>query len=114
MDDALVKFKEAVGPWVRGYIHAGLSYHAIRNGTDLKLLHGRLFLRPWPDEGQKDFVRFGKPMQFVTLEDETGLVEAVAFPDAFQRRGSAYSVGEIVAVSGTADLQDGVVILQLA
>ncbi|MBS0175519.1 MAG: DNA polymerase III subunit alpha [Nitrospira sp.] len=52
------------------------------------------------------------PMQFVTLEDETGLVEAVVFPDAFQKRGSAFAVGEVIPASGIAHAQDGVVILQ--
>ncbi|MBS1767179.1 MAG: protein rep [Acidobacteria bacterium] len=72
-------------------------------------LHLHIVLVLWANQ----VTRGSKTMQFVTLEDETGLVEAVAFPDAFQRRGSAYSVGEIVPVSGTADLQDGVGILRL-
>jgi DNA-directed DNA polymerase III PolC len=54
----------------------------------------------------------GQPMQFVTLEDETGLVEAVVFPDAFKRRGHGFSIGEVVPARGVADTQDGVVILQ--
>lgn len=53
------------------------------------------------------------PMQFVTLEDETGLVEAVAFPDAFRRRGQGFTVGEVVPAKGIPELQDGVVILRL-
>lgn len=52
-----------------------------------------------------------QPMQFVTLEDETGLIEAVVFPDTFQQRGRAFSVGEVVPAVGKASLQDGVVIL---
>jgi DNA polymerase III alpha subunit len=53
-----------------------------------------------------------QPMQFVTLEDETGLVEAVVFPDAFRRRGQGFTVGEVVPARGVGDLQDGVVILR--
>ena len=52
------------------------------------------------------------PMQFVTLEDETGLVEAVVFPEPFRRRGQGFTVGEVVPARGVADLQDGVVILR--
>lgn len=52
-----------------------------------------------------------QPMQFVTLEDETGLVEAVVFPDAFRRRGHGFAVGEVIPARGVADLQDGAVIL---
>ena len=51
-------------------------------------------------------------MQFVSLEDETGLVEAIVFPDAFRRRGQGLAVGEVVPARGVADLQDGVVILR--
>lgn len=54
------------------------------------------------------------PMQFVTLEDETGIVEAVVFPDAFRRRGQGFTVGEVVPSRGVADLQDGVIILRWA
>lgn len=52
------------------------------------------------------------PMQFVTLEDETGLVEAVVFPDAFRRRGQGFTVGEVVPARGVADLQDEIVVLR--
>jgi DNA polymerase III alpha subunit len=54
----------------------------------------------------------GIPMQFVSLEDETGLVEAVMFPDAFRARGGGHRVGEVVPAKGVADLQDGVTILR--
>lgn len=54
----------------------------------------------------------GLPMQFVSLEDETGLVEAVVFPDAFRRRGHGFTVGEVVPVRGTGNLQDGVAVLR--
>jgi DNA-directed DNA polymerase III PolC len=53
-----------------------------------------------------------EPMQFITLEDETDLVEAVVFPDAFRRRGQGFTVGEVIPARGVADLQDGVVILR--
>lgn len=52
-------------------------------------------------------------MQFVTLEDETGLCEAVAFPDAFRRRPRPYRVGEVLQVQGRSVRQDGLVVLEL-
>ncbi len=55
----------------------------------------------------------GEPMQFVTLEDETGLVEAVAFPDTFRKRRRPYRVGEVLPVQGRATRQDGLVVLEL-
>lgn len=55
----------------------------------------------------------GRSMQFVTLEDETGLCEAVAFPDAFSRRRRPYLVGEVTEARGRAVRQDGLPVLEL-
>ena len=52
-------------------------------------------------------------MQFVTLEDETGLCESVAFPDVFRRRPRPYRVGEVLQVQGRSTRQDGLVVLEL-
>ncbi len=51
-------------------------------------------------------------MQFVTLEDETDLVEDAVFPDVFRRRGQGFTVGEVIPARGVADLPDLVVILR--
>jgi len=56
----------------------------------------------------------GDRMQFVTLEDETGLAEAVAFPETFHKRGRPYQVGEILPLQGRSVRQDGLAILELA
>jgi RecJ-like exonuclease len=52
-------------------------------------------------------------MQFITFEDETGLCEAVAFPDAIRRRQRPFRVGEIVCVGGRATRQDGLAVLEV-
>ena len=52
-------------------------------------------------------------MQFITFEDETGLCEAVAFPDAIRRRQRPFRVGEIVCVSGRSTQQDGLAVLEV-
>jgi DNA polymerase III alpha subunit len=52
-------------------------------------------------------------MQFVTFEDETGLCEAVAFPDAIRKRQRPFRVGEIVCVSGRSTRQDGLAVLEV-
>ena len=57
--------------------------------------------------------RQGRAMQFVTLEDETGLCEAVAFPDAYQRRRRPYLVGEVTEARGRSVRQDGIAVLEL-
>lgn len=51
-----------------------------------------------------------RPMQFVTIEDETGLVEAGVFPKAFHCRGQGSTVREVAPTRG--GLQDGVVVLR--
>jgi DNA-directed DNA polymerase III PolC len=55
----------------------------------------------------------GRSMQFVTFEDETGLCESVAFPDAFKRRRRPYLVGEVTEARGRSVRQDGLPVLEL-
>jgi len=55
----------------------------------------------------------GERMQFITFEDETGLCEAVAFPDAIRKRQRPFRVGEIVCVSGRSTEQDGLAVLEV-
>lgn len=51
-------------------------------------------------------------MQFITLEDETGLVEAVVLPNTFRKRGSTNTIGEETPASGVAELQYGICIMR--
>jgi DNA polymerase III alpha subunit len=53
-------------------------------------------------------------MQFITFEDETGLCEAVAFPQAFARRRRPFRVGDILPVRGLSTRQDGLTVLEVA
>jgi len=55
----------------------------------------------------------GERMQFITFEDETGLCEAVAFPDAIRRRQRPFRVGEVVCVSGRSTQQDELAVLEV-
>ncbi|MCE1229799.1 MAG: DNA polymerase III subunit alpha, partial [Firmicutes bacterium] len=55
----------------------------------------------------------GQRMQFLTLEDDTGLAEAVAFPPALRRRQRPYRVGEIALVSGRTTLQDALPVFEV-
>jgi DNA polymerase III alpha subunit len=55
----------------------------------------------------------GEHMQFITFEDETGLCEAVAFPDALRRRQRPFRVGDVVSVRGRATLQDNLAVLEV-
>jgi DNA polymerase III alpha subunit len=55
----------------------------------------------------------GERMQFITFEDETGLAEAVAFPDAIRKRQRPFRVGEVVSVSGRTTEQDGLAVFEV-
>ena len=55
----------------------------------------------------------GERMQFITFEDETGLCEAVAFPDALRRRQRPFRVGDVVPVRGRSTQQDGLAVLEV-
>jgi len=55
----------------------------------------------------------GEHMQFITFEDETGLCEAVAFPDALRRRQRPFRVGDVVPVRGRSTQQDGLAVLEV-
>lgn len=57
----LEQFKQLVLPLGEAYIHAGLSYHAIRNGSHLRILHARLFLQSRPT---------GIPQKVVCFQDQ--------------------------------------------
>ncbi|WLT32944.1 OB-fold nucleic acid binding domain-containing protein [Geothrix sp. PMB-07] len=55
----------------------------------------------------------GERMQFITFEDDTGLCEAVAFPDALRKRQRPFRVGDVVPISGRITLQDGLPVLEV-
>ncbi|MEI6472486.1 MAG: hypothetical protein WCO20_07560 [Holophagaceae bacterium] len=55
----------------------------------------------------------GERMQFITFEDETGLCEAVAFPDVLRRRQRPFRVGDLIPVAGKSTLQDGLPVLEV-
>jgi DNA-directed DNA polymerase III PolC len=58
--------------------------------------------------------REGRPMQFVTLEDETGLVECTLFPEVYERyRGAVRTLGPYVA-EGRIEEQYGAPTLNVA
>jgi len=52
-------------------------------------------------------------MQFLTLEDEAGLLEAVAFPDTFKKRKRPYRVGDVLPLQGTSKRQDGLTVMEV-
>jgi len=55
----------------------------------------------------------GEAMQFLTLEDETALCEAVAFPNVIQRRQRPFRLGETLSIAGKTTLQDGLAVFEV-
>ena len=53
-------------------------------------------------------------MQFLTLEDETALCEALAFPDVIRKRQRPFSVGEVLPIAGKTTRQDGLAVFNVA
>ena len=94
---------------------SGPATAAAPNRAEEALRPGR-FLRFWALVAAEKTVRTekGELMQFLTLEDETGLAEAVAFPDAYRKRRRPLRVGDLVPVSGRSTRQDGLAILEVA
>jgi DNA polymerase III alpha subunit len=45
----------------------------------------------------------GRPMQFLTLEDESGLVEGVIFPDAYAAIGAVRGAGPFLVTGRATD-----------
>lgn len=46
--ETIERFWADISPWEEAYIHAGLSFFAVRQNGQLHMIHGRLFLRPSP------------------------------------------------------------------
>ncbi|MDP6762126.1 MAG: DNA polymerase III subunit alpha [Planctomycetota bacterium] len=61
---------------------------------------GRVTLRGWPAATRRVRTSRGEWMRFVTLEDETGLAEAVLFPDVYRRDGRHLAEFGTLCVSG--------------
>ena len=61
---------------------------------------GRVTLRGWPAATRRVRTASAECMRFVTLEDETGLAEAVLFPDTYRRDGQRLTEFGTLCVSG--------------
>jgi len=74
------------------------------------------FLRFWALVAAEKTVRTekGELMQFLTFEDETGICEAVAFPDAYRKRRRPLRTGDLIPVAGRSVRQDGLAMLEVS
>ncbi len=89
-------------PAVRGTVKAcRLHRHAGRGGR----------VAGWLITGKKVRTRHGDPMQFLSFEDETGTVEAVFFPEAYDRFCRRLEVNHPYVLSGAVMQEWGAVTL---
>jgi len=68
---------------------------------------GRVTLHGWPAATRRGRTSGGHLMRFLTLEDESGLAEAVLFPEAYAREGQRMSTKEPLCVTGIVQDQMG-------
>jgi DNA polymerase III alpha subunit len=71
----------------------------------------RVSVRGWLAASRRVRTADARWMRFVTLEDESGLVEVVLFPDVYERFGHLLASRGPFLISGTAEDQLGAVTL---
>jgi DNA polymerase-3 subunit alpha len=57
---------------------------------------------------QKIFTKQGKPMVFTMIEDLTGKVETVVFPNVLEQNPEAFAENKVVIISGRLNDRDGI------
>ena len=67
----------------------------------------RVRVAGWLIAGKLVPTKKGEPMEFLTFEDETGLVETTFFPDAYRRFAPFVDRGRPYLLSGTVDVNWG-------
>ena len=68
---------------------------------------GRVTLRGWPAATRHVRTHDGRTMRFLTLEDESGIAEAVIFPDVYERDGRHLAQFGTLCVTGVVEDQMG-------
>ncbi len=113
MDEKLAWEKELLGLYVSGHPLDKIRDRIEKSGTTIKKV------RESGREAQKIVVgaiitsvrvivtKKNKQMAFVGIEDLSGSMEAVAFPDAYKEHAQALIVDSIVAIGGTVKIRDG-------
>lgn len=77
-----------------------------------RLVGARITLRAWLAASRRVRTKDGSWMRFLTLEDESGLAEAILFPDVYRRTGDRLRSDETLLVSGVVEDQLGACLLR--
>lgn len=80
-------------------VERNAGIHRLQNGRDLRVA-GLVMFRQRPGTA--------KGVTFMTLEDETGIVNLVVWPDVLERQRAAAVGGSFLIVSGKLQHQDGI------
>tara|TARA_R110002096_G_scaffold24453_9_gene77072 strand:- start:35965 stop:39912 length:3948 start_codon:yes stop_codon:yes gene_type:complete len=73
----------------------------------------RVTLRGWPAATRRARTENGDLMRFLTLEDESGLAEAVLFPDVYASDGERITFDAVLLITGTVEARMGASALQV-
>ncbi len=78
-----------------------------------RYLHRRVTLAGWLVTGKQVRTKHGDPMEFLTFEDETGMVETTFFPDAYHRYCHMIGRGRPYLLTGKVEQDWGVCTLNV-
>ena len=96
-----------------------LFAHALKGANTIKAADipasagRRVRFAGWRITGKTVLSKKGDPMEFVTFEDETGLVETTFFPDAFDRFAGVLESGRAFLLSGVVEKNWGAATLRV-
>lgn len=110
--DMLAWERELLGLYISSHpledFRERLSRRAIPiNRLALAAMNGRATVGAIVTTIKKIVTKSGKPMLFVNLEDFSGKIEAVVFPDFLERYPTAWQTDKILLVSGKLSSRDG-------
>ena len=111
--DMLTWEKELLGLYVSGhpmeaYKEQLRSYVPISSVVEAgEARSGSVIVAGVVQAAKKIITRTGKPMAFVTLEDMSGKIELLVFPNLYEERGELIEEGRILVVSGKINERDG-------
>jgi DNA polymerase-3 subunit alpha len=91
-----------VSPYVKRFQAAGawMIAHVVKEKIEQNVRIGAYIFRE-----RKTRTKKGEEMAFFTISDESGEIEAVAFPDVYHRCQSLLKKGEVLLLEGKADIR---------
>jgi error-prone DNA polymerase len=98
-----------VGPHPMAYHRARMNELGVRKAIELKHLSGGRKIRIAGGVIARQRPGTAKGFVFLSLEDETGVSNAIVNPDLFQQNRLLLSTEQFLVIEGTLQNQDGVI-----